>query len=231
MKIGRTLFWFKDGNDVLLSLNERFFGLGTLMNRLLNEVYKGPSIKFINVDFATEKTYVLNPILPKEKPYYYGGHLTFYGLFDRSHFDKLQIGEQASFLWNRAFEYLTIAAKSIPNEKLQTAVEYAYKKGFAIDLNPDYRLVEASVSLLGHSLKASIWVNFRENEMISKLILEEQGKTIYEQEIDHSKNGVEFFLEMYKDIEVIADSIVIKGRKDAANLPMKIPLEKIISHL
>lgn len=64
MNIERTLFWFKDGDEVLKTLNEDFFGLGTLLNRLLNEKYEGKKIKFINLDFCTNRTYELHPSLP-----------------------------------------------------------------------------------------------------------------------------------------------------------------------
>ena len=77
MNIERTLFWFKDGDELLISINEDFFGLATLLNRLLNEKYNGKKIKFINLDFATDKTYDLHTNLPKEHPYYFGGHLRY----------------------------------------------------------------------------------------------------------------------------------------------------------
>src|SRR5438128_494733 len=51
MKIGRTLFWFKDGDEQALDLNERFFAYGTFLNRLLNEHYSGKKLKFININF------------------------------------------------------------------------------------------------------------------------------------------------------------------------------------
>jgi hypothetical protein len=47
MNIERTLFWFTDGDELLNNFNEDFFGLGTLLNRLLNEKYNGKKIKFI----------------------------------------------------------------------------------------------------------------------------------------------------------------------------------------
>lgn len=51
MKIERTLFWFRDGNEKLLHLNEYFYGLSVLLNNLLNDKYEGKRIQFINIDF------------------------------------------------------------------------------------------------------------------------------------------------------------------------------------
>ena len=48
-----------------------------------------------------------------------------------------------------------------------------------------------------------------------------------EKNIDNTKNGVELFLEMYKEITQDNDNIIIKGRKDVQYLPLKIPLETI----
>jgi len=41
MKIERVLFWFKAGGVMLNDLNKAFFGLGTLLNRMLNQSYDG----------------------------------------------------------------------------------------------------------------------------------------------------------------------------------------------
>jgi hypothetical protein len=65
MNIGRTLFWFIDGNKEAFALNDRFFAYGTLLNRLLNEHYSGKKLKFININFSSQKTYDLYPDIPK----------------------------------------------------------------------------------------------------------------------------------------------------------------------
>lgn len=227
MKIDRTLCWFKDGDEMLIALNEDFFGLGTLLNRLLNDRYDGKKIKFINLDFATDKTYELHPNLPKEDAYYYGGHLRYYGVFNKEQFSSLSWTEQQKYVWDKACQYLCKSAQSIKNKKLLEAAEYAYEKGIEINLNPDYRMVETSINVSGQQLKASVWVNFKEDGMYSKLTLEKEEEIVFEKEIDRTKKGVEFFLEMYKGIELDNGNIVITGRKDVDYLPLKIPLEKV----
>lgn len=89
MNIERTLFLFQDGDERVNNLSDDYFGLGNLLNRLLNEVYDGKKIKFINLYFHTNKTYALYPVIPKEESYYYGGHLKYYGVFDKEQFEKL----------------------------------------------------------------------------------------------------------------------------------------------
>jgi hypothetical protein len=226
--IERTLFWFKDGDEMLTALNEDFFALGTLLNRLLNERYDGKKFKFINLDFATKKTYELHSNLPQDEPYYYGGHLRYYGVFDREQFDQFSRIEQNKYVWNKGYEYLIKSAISIKNEKLLEATEYAYKKGIEMDLNPDYRVVEADVNFSGQKLKASVWINFKEDGMYSKFTLEKDQEIVFEKQIDQTKKGIEFFLEMYKVIELENNYIVIKGRKDVEYLPLKISLDKLV---
>lgn len=51
---------------------------------------------------------------------------------------------------------------------------------------------------------------------------------VFEKNIDSTKNGVEFFLEMYKAIELKDNTIIIKGRKDVDYLPLKISLEGLV---
>ena len=224
--IERTLFWFSDGDDKLLSLNERYFSLGTLLNRLLCENYKGKKLQFINLFFRTEETYKLHPQAPKHYTHFYGGELTYDDVFDLNAFNKTNEREQNEFIWKRAFEILQEAATSIKNNHLLSASENAYNKGLEMDLNPDYRMVEKDVVLFDQSLKAAVWVNFKKEGMYSKFTLEKESKIVFEKEIDKTKNGVEFFLEMYKDIDLKDNDIIIKGRKDVEYLPLKIPISK-----
>ena len=63
--------------------------------------------------------------------------------------------------------------------------------------------------------------------MYSKFTLEKSGEIVYEKDIDKTKNGVEFFLEIYKAIEFDGKNIIIKGRTDVSYLPLKIPLNPV----
>lgn len=228
MNIKRTLFWFKDGDELLVSINDDLFGLATLLNRLLNEQYDGKKIMFINLDFATDKTYELHPNLPKEEPYYYGGHLRYYGSVDIAKFNALSWVEKKKYVWEKACQYITISAEFTKNKKLLDAAEYAYLKGIETNLNPDYRLMEIDINVSGQQFKASVWINFKEDGMYSKLTIEKDEEIVFEKEIDKTKKGVEFFLEMYKAMEFDGNTIVIKGRKDVEYLPLKILLPEFI---
>jgi hypothetical protein len=227
MNIERTLFWFKDGDEQLLSLNEDFFGISTLLNRLLNEKYTGKKIKFINLDFATNRTYELHPILPKETPYYYGGHLRYYGLFDVAQFSVLSWKDKKRYLWGRAYDYIKKTAATIKNEELLIAIEYAYSKGLEENLNPDYRLLDININIFNQIYRVSLWIMFKEDGMYSKLSIETDTKVFFEKEIDKTQKGVEFFLEMYKALEFDGNNIIIKGRKDVDYLPLKVPVSEI----
>lgn len=227
MKIERTLFWFKDGDEILSDLNERFFSLGTLLNRLLNEKYFGKRIQFINLDFSTERTYELYPKVPVNEQYFYGGHLRYFGVFDFTQFNNITNDEQYMYVWNKSYEFLSNASKAIKNDKLFEASSYAYQRGMELNLNPDYRVIEKKINFFGKQLNASVWINFKEDGMHSKFTLEKGSEVVYEKNIDNTKNGVELFLEMYKEITQDNDNIIIKGRKDVQYLPLKIPLETI----
>lgn len=226
MKIDRTLFWFKNGDESLLILNDYFFSLGNLLNRLLNEVYNGKKIKFININFYSNDTYHLYPVLPKNEPHFGGGHLRYNGLLDFLKFDVLGEEAQKYFIWGKSFEYLQKTARELKNDDLLEASQYAYQKGIEMKLNPDYRMVEADVMLFGQPLKAAIWLNFKEDKMYSKLTLEKNEEIIFEKHIDKTKNGIEFFLVMYKGIEVKDNVVIVKGHKDVDYLPLEILIDK-----
>lgn len=224
MNIGRTLFWFND-KEQLTKLNDDFFGIGTLLNRLLNDVYKGKKIKFINIEFNTEETYNLYPIMPKDSPYYYGGHLTYYGLFDKTEFNESSKEEKKKYVWDKTFHYLIKSAEAMKNKNLVEAAKYAYQKGLEINLNPDYRVVETDVVFYGMPMKAAVWINFHEDGMYSNFTLEKEGSIVFKKYIDKTLKGVEFFLEMYKSISFENNIFIIKGRKDVEYLPLKISVD------
>lgn len=227
-RIERTLFWFKDKNDDLLFLNGHFFGLALLYNRLLNEVYVGRRIQFINIDFASEEKYKLFPQIPENYIHYYGrsgGHLRYYGLLNFSEFYGLSEENQCVLIWEKAYNYLKVAAQEIKNNSLSEACEYAYKRGLEKKLNTDYRIIETDIIFHNQLIKAAIWVNFKGDNMFSKLTLERNDTLIFEKNIDQTKSGNEFFLEMYKSIEVNGNNIIVKGHRDAGYFPLKIPID------
>lgn len=227
MKIGRTMFWFKDGREAFYSLTEDFFGLATLLNKLLNEKYSGKRIQFINIDFATARTYELFPVLPKDQPYYYKTQLRYYGLFDKDNFLKLDKESQAMFIWSKVYEYLSKAAKLIKNESLFEATAYAYEKGIEINLNTDYPVLTKKVMISGNEVEASLWIFFRDDAMYSSFRVTKNGKIIFEKNIDKGGKSVEFFLEMYTAIDFDGSGFIIRGKHDVENLPLKIPLTEI----
>jgi hypothetical protein len=227
MNIGRTLFWFKDGDEQRIVFNDRFFAYGILLNRLLNEHYTGKKIKFININFNSQLTYELYPDIPKESAYFFGGHLQYYGLIDFRQFEKLTEGEQNQTIWQWACIYLQNAAEVLKNSSLLAASKHAFSKGLEIKLNPDYRILDCEIILYGEKVRGSVWVNFKKDGMYSKLTIERNNKVLYEKHIDKTKNGVELFLEMYKKIESDGTRITLKGIKaDGGNLPLTIPISK-----
>jgi hypothetical protein len=228
MNIGRTLFWFRDGDQILNSLNDDFFGVALLLNRLLNEKYEGKKIKFINLDFSTQKTYELYSVLPKDEPYYHGGHLRYYGLFDLIQYNLLSFDERRYFIWKKACTYIERSAAFMKNNKLLYAVNYAYSKGIEINLNPNYTLFNISINFSNQLLNASLWIEFKKDEMCSKLVIMNDKGIVFEREIDKTKIGVEFFLEMYKSLEFDGSSVLIKGDKYVNYLPLKISLPEFI---
>lgn len=226
-KIDRTLFWFNDGREDLHYLHEKFYGLAHLLNRLLNEKYDGKKLKFINFEFNTEKTYELFSVTPKNTPFYSGGHLKYNGVFDINEFMKLSWSEQSKFVWERAHQYFIESAQLMKNTDLAKAADYAYHKGLENNLNPDFRAVDSEIILSGKPIRASVWIVFKEDGMYSKLTLEENDNIIFEKYIDKTKNGIGFFMEMYKAISLEGENIVIKGHKDVEYLPLKIPLAEM----
>lgn len=230
-KIERVLFWFKDGGEDLTTLNNQFFGLAILLNRLINEAYTGERIKFINIDFASDEKYKIFPQIAKNFIHYYnrgGGHLRFYGAIDFMDFYILNEKQKNNYIWERAYNYLKLSANKIENMSLLDAVDYAYHKGIELNLNTDFKVVEANSLLYSQHINISIYIVFKDNSMISKLVLKKEELVILERKIDEVESGAEFFLEIYKSIEIKENMIIIKGNRDVKYLPLKIPIDKSI---
>lgn len=228
MHIDRTLIWFGDEEGMISQLNNYYFGMSTMLNRLLNEYYTGKKIKFINILFGTKEKYLKFPAIPMNYTHYYAGHLHYYGHIDLKEFYSIDENEQPEYIWREVHNCLKEAAISIKNKNLLEAINYAYQEGLERQLNPDYRTLEKDVVLYEQTFKASVWINFKNYEMSSKFRLEKNGVIILEQDIDKTKSGVEFFLEMYKSIESEGDEIIIKGHKDVDYLPLIIHVNKQI---
>lgn len=229
MKIDRILFWFKDGNQELIELNKRFYGLSVLLGRLLNKYYVGKKIKFINLDLATENTYDIHKNLPKNRSYYYGGHLRFYGVFDRQEFESLSFNKQKLQLWEKTHEFLSISSRETKNLPLMDAVNKAFKEGLDIELNTNLELLKTEFESNGAHFTAFVIVMFDLEHMTSKIVLKQKDETVFEKEIDKTENGVEMFLDIYKKIEKTDNYIVIKGHGEIDYLPLKISLKNIPS--
>lgn len=225
MRIQRTLFWFSDRSEQLVELYERFYAFGFLLNRLLNEVYEGKRIKFINIYFYTPETFDKFPAIKNNSTDYYHGYMNCNTELHVDEFISLGYDQQKLFIWNRACEHLLSASKFLKNQELEKAVTYAHAKGLDQNLNPDYRMVEADVVIQGEQLKAALWVNFREEGMYANLTLEREGHVLFQKNIDKTKNGFGFFLEMFHKIESDNDSIIIKGAKAVEYLPLRIPID------
>jgi hypothetical protein len=148
-------------------------------------------------------------------------------LFDKIQFNEFNWNKKQRYIWENAYKYLKNSANFIKNNKLLDAVEDAYFKGIEDNLNPDYRLLEININYSKLQLKVYLWINFREDGMYSKLTLEKDLEIFFEKEIDKTRKGIEFFLEMYKTLEFDGNNIIIKGRKDVDYLPLKIPISNL----
>ena len=226
----RTFFFIQDGDDRLLELEDKFSPLGLLLNRLIDEQYKKKHLKLINFELNTEKTYKLHPKSERFRIHRYGSVLSYCDVFELQAFLLLDDPTQREFLWRRAHEMLLESCKKFSDPELQVASNYAYERGLAIDLNPDYVLVGADIVVYNMPVRADLWVHFFPDKLLmeSRLVLQKNNINVYEQQIHENEIGIGFFLEMYKKIEVDSKNrIVIKGHRDG-DLPVKISIDQAL---
>jgi hypothetical protein len=228
--IRRLLFWFKDGQNDLYSLNYKFFPLSLLLNRLLNETYKDKTINSININLYTEATYSLYPLAVKYHLHHTNRVISYDDFFDLDIFNNLTFEQQKKMLWERSREIFVEASAKTNNKNLIIAADYAYNKGKTLNLDTDFKILSEIFTLDGMSLEASVWIKFKDDSMQSIFSIEKGGRIIFEKFIDKSLTGNEFFLTIYKKIEIKNNCIIIKGNREIDYLPMKININEDIRH-
>jgi hypothetical protein len=230
MRIGRTLFFFKNGYDALHDLGLDFYGLCNLLNTLMNERYNGKKITFINIYFYSESAYEVYPALVKGY-YYYGGHLTYNSVLDFDAFLQLSEWEQTSMIWEKSYLILKESAIAGKNKDLLAACEYAYEKGKAIDYCTDMEVTTSLLILFERSYQAAIIILFEKEALVAKLVLKDGESLVYEKIIWRTVRGMELFLEIFERIVSAGNIIIIQGPKDIPEFPMTIHITKEELHL
>lgn len=223
--IKRTLFLFQDCDERLIDLDRRFFSFSFLLNNLMNEAYVGRKLKFINLYLSTVATYNLHSDIPINTPYYYNGHLKYFGVLDLKYFNALSIENQKKFVWEKGYTYVQSIASVMKNDNLSQASEYAFRKGIESNFDTDIKLIERRLSVNELSFVASVYVSFDSDWMTSKLIIEKNHKVFFKKDIDKAEIGIEFFLEMYRDIKIVDEKLVVRILDD---LPYKVSLKEIL---
>jgi len=226
--IGRAAVWFKDGEYGRLSLNNRYYPLSVLYTRLLREAYQGKPLKFININFNSEKTYELYPKALRHHLDFYNGHFNYRDVFDFDHFDSMGDYQKKVYIWSKVHEIVAAAAKKIGNAELEKANEYAYTTGMERSLSADYKTLETEVVLFDQAVTAAIWYIFKDDGMYSYLALTRDKMELFRKELARGALGNEFFLVMYKRIIAKEDKIIIEYVRMAETPPVRIPIERII---
>ena len=225
MRIGRLLYWFKDGETNKKDLHEDFYGLAVLHTTLLNEVYNAKRIIFANIEFFSASSFDIYPKLVKGH-YFYGGHLTYNGLIDFELFYSLSEKEKTEFIWKKSFEFLSDSARQMKSKPLLEAAEYAYHKGKQIEFNTDFEATTASLDLFGVTVQASVIILFLKDRLSAKLVLKRESRVVFERTVRETKRGVGLFLEIFTRISSAGDMIIIDGTKGIEGFPIVISISK-----
>lgn len=222
MPIGVVRWSLKDEYGNMGFLNEQFYPLMLLQERLLSEAYTGKRIRELHINLFSEERYLQHPEVLRYHVNSHIGKLSYNEVFDLDAFEKMPREDRPAFMWNKAFEVLKLLAKETDNHLLLEAVEYAWRKGLDTGLNPDYRLLEKEVELHGETCLAVIWMIFSAGWMTAVFKLERNGKVLLEKRVSSTILGIGYLLWAFESIEAAGDTIIIKGTKNMRELPMKI---------
>ena len=117
-KIEQVAFWFADGNERVVTLNNRFAAMGDLFKILISKYYFKKDLEFININFRTEQTYNLFPAAKKNYCHFFNGHLSYDDVFELDEFYTLTISIQDLLIWDRVILILKECALGLENNDL-----------------------------------------------------------------------------------------------------------------
>ena len=147
----------------------------------------------------------------------------FFDVFDLKSFLELDFVMQVQYLWKRVFSILVDVSERLKDSMLREAIQYAYKKGLDIGLDPDFRILQQNIMIKNKSLDASLWARFNREVVIAEFALSIGDRVIFTNEVDQSRPDIEFFYEMFTRIEVDKKNrIIIKGARDVDIFPIRI---------
>src|SRR5690606_3530892 len=213
-KIESLLIWFQTDEGRIAKFTDLFFGITLLFNRLLNETYEGKKIKFINVNLETIENYKKHPEISLNYTHYYNGHLNFYGLFEKEIFEELNFEEQSIYVWDKIFKALIECSKTIKNQALFDATMYTYSKGLENNLSTDYKVLEQYFDRGNESYSVCVLFSFKKDGIYSKLLIKKDDIFCYERDLDSTVIGNGYFLTIYKDLSIINDTLILKGKSE-----------------
>jgi hypothetical protein len=230
MKIDRIVISFDDVDKDLSNYTDDFFEIGILLERLLQKYYCGSKIHLLNIQFFSKSYFLKYPIVAEVKIKYFGGHVHYNYLMDYSYFDELNREEKVKFLWVTLNEIIIEIASFKKNNSLKDAILIAFEEGLKININPDYKLVESQLTINGVNYNAIIWLNFGETRMNANLEIYQSDKVVFTQFLLGTDKGNPAFLVVFKKVECDAKNIIIKGRYDVKQLPIKISIEDFFKY-
>jgi hypothetical protein len=226
MNIQRLHFALNTEHKTKLILERKYSGLQYLLERLLNKYYKGKKIKNLIVYLhATEDFENLDDDI--NGVHYYRGYMYIYSSLEYKSFLKLSFEKQTEFLWKKVYFSLTKLGEKLKNKELIEAAQLAYVEGKEIKYNTDLKKIDEELIINKKKYQASVVIRFIDEKMLAFFILEGSDGFYYEKFIDQTQSDVEFFLIIYKKIQLIKDKIIIKGHYEIDYLPLKISFKEI----
>ncbi|UKN02717.1 hypothetical protein K6119_04210 [Paracrocinitomix mangrovi] len=223
--IVRLLIWFKNPDDSLYELTRLFVPVSMLMNRLLNELYSGKKIKFLNINLRTADSFEKIENASIDYVHSYGGHISIDSILPLDKFNSLSYTEQLYFVWDLAKEAILKISTDLKNNDLSDAVQKAYQKGLDQNIDLDFDLIVEEFQIGNHTFVASLKMEFDKNIVHAHYKIVSDSKSIFNQIIDSTTCDTEFFYEMFKSIVTEGNHIVLKGHEEVDYLPLYVEIE------
>ncbi|WP_022826248.1 hypothetical protein [Hymenobacter norwichensis] len=227
----RILFLFgKEDGERINDLDAFFFPLSVLFQNLINEYYSKNKLNEIIIRFYPENYYRNFPIVPQGQYQHTKGYYSYYDTIDLDLLSSFDKTSKYVYLWRRACSIMKGGAGRIDDE-LPAVIDNVLERGLALNLNPDFNLIEKRFYVKGSEYKVYLRIHFNEFTMDSLFCIEYNDKLLLNMQLEEAANGAGFFLVMYKNILLDSENknFVLTGSKEVDYLPLRVRIPDLVS--
>ena len=221
--IERVSIIISDENGRSLQHEKYYFGLSKYLEFKLNEVYIGKPLKFLNIHFRNELYYINFPTVNKNLCRWEYGIAEVSLLYEVLDINENNYKLNILFVW-RQLKLALLKLAEMKNNPLSLDIIEEIFSNFPFDDKITLELLSSESLLYKCTLFAvfdpKIWAEVEIHDKVKN-----ESRKIF---LLNVTSGEEFFIDMFKKIEIVEGTVSIDGIRDAGVFPILININDVM---